>query len=187
MKYSDYIPLAAVAHDEGLPYADGRPKQHSRRRRAILGTALAIVVVAGLYFISADLFDDAEDLYLDDLDVILPEFQTAYIPFKPPSQNSTQTAIRLTPAQVLPEHCRDAYFSSGALCYDPVLPKMDVVWTWVNGSDPLLQDAKLNAESNFSPDDPYRPKTSESSNQARQYRYAFTYSTDTREPICKFQ
>jgi hypothetical protein len=174
MNYSDYIPLTATtrSHRSANP-RDVRfgPQNSGRRRRIVLGSALAFILVAALYFISADLLDEAEDIFLDDSDIVYPEFQAAYLPFEPPATNrSTDATARLTPTQVLPDDCRDAYFSAGALCYDPDLPRMDVIWTWVNGSDGLLERAKLEVESRFSSDDPYRPMASAS--QARQYRYA---------------
>lgn len=189
MSYRDYIPLATTPtagrsrfdhddNDDDGPFGSGggpvRPTGHSSsgqrryRRQAIFGTGLVISLIA-LYFIFSDLLDDAEDLFLDDPDFI-PGYHAAYLPFEPPDEAADPTT-RLTPTQALPDHCRDAYFSTGALCFDPDIPPMDVIWTWVNGSDPLLQAAKLDAESHFAPDDPYRPK--ESASAARQYRCAF--------------
>ena len=170
MKYSDYIPLAQTPSAASTSFSDG-PLDHApiprknNRRRAILGTGVVISLVL-IYVLAAELAEDVDDLYLDDPE-LLPDAHAVYLPFQPPNQNTTR-GTRLAPTQVLPDHCRDAFFSSGALCYDPVLPRMDVVWTWVNGSDNLLQAAKLKAESRFSDSDPYRPKTSAA--QARQYR-----------------
>ena len=172
MRYSDYIPLAttpsaARTHFDHEPHPDAvRPNRGRWRRPLVLGTGL-VIILAALYVIIADLLDDAEDLFGDDSDYF-PEYHAAYLPFEPPKHDPSAPAVRLTPTQVLPDHCRDAYFSSGAVCYDPEMPLMDVVWTWVNGSDPLLQAAKLDAESRFDDDDPYRPKTSAAA--ARQYR-----------------
>lgn len=165
MKYNDYIPLATSATAARTQLPSRRP--NSRRRWAVLGTGLVIVLV-GLYtLVLPDSVEDVDDLFAEDQEPgAVPEYQAAYLPFEPPPQQPP--AARLTPTQVLPDDCRDAYFSSGALCYDPVIPSFDVLWTWVNGSDPLLQEAKMAAESRFAPDDPYRPKTS--SAQARQYR-----------------
>ena len=125
-----------------------------------------VVTLILVYVLAAELSEDIPDLDLDDPE-LFPDSHAAYLPFEPPNLN-TSRGTRLTPTQVLPDRCRDAFFSSGALCFDPVLPRMDVVWTWVNGSDPLLQAAKLEAESRFADDDPYRPKTSAA--QERQYR-----------------
>lgn len=171
MKYSDYIPLATTSTSASPRIQPpGKLQRSSHRRWAILGTGLVIVLVS-LYFILPDSGDAdlADDLYDDERDFIR-EYEAAYLPFEPPTQQPP--LARLTPTQVLPDDCRDAYFSTGAPCSDPDIPAFDVVWTWVNGSDHLLQQAKLEAESRFSPDDPYRPKTS--STQARQYRCVAT-------------
>ena len=51
--------------------------------------------------------------------------------------------------QSLPSTCRDAFFESGEICNHPstLTPsRFDLVWTWVNGSDPLLHDAMAAAE-----------------------------------------
>ena len=116
--------------------------------------------------------DYAEAIYDEEDADLLYEYEAAYLPFEPLPQNRSATedvnTMQLMPTQELPDYCRDAYFSRGSLCYDPEIPSMDIVWTWVNGSDSLLQEAKLLAESRFSSDDPYRPKTSFA--EARQYR-----------------
>ncbi|GJE97686.1 hypothetical protein PsYK624_139070 [Phanerochaete sordida] len=167
MKYNDYIPLAtsAAAASGSRVQLPVRLRQPAHRRWAILGSGVVLVLV-GLYFVFADSvdsvdLDDSDDLFVED-----PEYQAAYLPFQPPPPQPPSAL--LTPTQQLPDGCRDAYFSTGALCYDPDIPTFDVVWTWVNGSDQLLQAAKEEAESRYAPDDPYRPKTS--SAQARQYR-----------------
>ena len=51
--------------------------------------------------------------------------------------------------QSLPSTCRDAFFETGDLCNHPstLTPtRFDLVWTWVNGSDPLLHDAMAATE-----------------------------------------
>lgn len=182
MKYSDYIPLATTPTSGRLQFDEheiihARPHRSRHRRRwVILGTGVSILLIT-LYFISVDLGNDAGHIFHDKPNVsFLPAFDAAYLPFEPPAQNLTDSdSTSLTPTQVLPDHCRDAYFSSGAVCYDPHLPAMDIVWTWVNGSDPLLEAAKLDVESHFSADDPYRPKTSVPS--VRQYRWVHIRSS----------
>ncbi len=170
MKNSEYIPLAQTPSGSWPQVELEPPPRLSRfRRRAIFGTALVIFLV-GFYFVAAELVDDdSEDLdYADDDLNLISEFQAAYLPFEFAHHNASSVNARLTPAQELPDYCRDAYMSAGALCFDPDIEPMDIVWTWVNGSDVLLQEAKLLAESQFAEDDPYRPKTS--ARQERQYR-----------------
>lgn len=49
--------------------------------------------------------------------------------------------------QSLPSTCRDAFFENGDVCnHQPTPTLFDLVWTWVNGTDPLLQDAMAAAE-----------------------------------------
>ena len=164
---NDYIPLAQSSSGETWPPEDLVTTAQARsrtRRRVIFGTLLVTVVLV-FYFVVAYWVEDNDDLDYPDT---VPDFHAAYIPFEPPQRNASDIQLRLTPTQELPDDCRDAHISAGSLCYDPVIPDMDVVWTWVNGSDPLLREAKLMAESKFAGDDPYRPKSS--ANQERQYR-----------------
>lgn len=166
---NDYIPLAQTSSGEPWTPADLEAPAQARsrsltRRRVIFGSLLVIVLLA-FYFIVAEWVEDSDLDYTD----VVPDYHAAYIPFEPPRRNASFIdTTRLTPTQELPDDCRDAYMSSGSLCFDPVIEDMDIIWTWVNGSDPLLQKAKLKAESEFAGDDPYRPKAS--SAQARQYR-----------------
>lgn len=132
---------------------------------------VAVAAVVAIYFLGAELMDYADDDYYDDYDDadFVLEYHAAYLPFEPPRQSETSGSVsKLTPTQELPDDCRDAYFASGQLCYDTDIPSMDVLWTWVNGSDTLLQEAKRVAEGRFAADDPYRPKISAA--QARMYR-----------------
>jgi hypothetical protein len=48
----------------------------------------------------------------------------------------------------MPAHCIDAHFAKGEPCSSPpaIAPKLDVVWIWANGSDPLFQSAISDAE-----------------------------------------
>jgi hypothetical protein len=71
-------------------------------------------------------------------------FTQTYLPFlyaPPLSQTRLVVEPELTPATDIPAHCLDAYFSTGAPCFDATKSKLpiDVVWTWVNGSDTLHQ------------------------------------------------
>ncbi|KAI0700102.1 hypothetical protein BC835DRAFT_1329341 [Cytidiella melzeri] len=178
MKF-DYFPLSQTSsssrqHFSELELEDSfrdEPTRRKARRRLIFGGLTAAALVA-LWFIAGEVVDFADTFYDDeDLDLLV-DSRVAYLPFEPPPKHDFEwpdiKTIKLTPTQELPDHCRDAYFSKGDPCYDPVIKPMDVVWTWVNGSDRLLQEAKLQAENSFSPDDPFRPKTSIT--QSRQYR-----------------
>ena len=184
---AEYIPLAQTSLDEPWPQDESRQsllpttanfvphptsplRTSSRRRyRYVFGSLITVVLLA-FYLVVADWVEDIDDLDYSDTPAAQSDAHAAYIPFEPPTHRDTSAAARLRPAQVLPARCREAYFVGGELCYDPDIRPMDVVWTWDNGSDPLLQEAKLRAEDRFSDDDPYRPKNSP--RQQRQYRYA---------------
>ena|SRR5882757_9072258 len=43
--------------------------------------------------------------------------------------------------------CLESYFSHGKPCHTSTKPRIDVLWTWVNGSDPLFNFEKTKAES----------------------------------------
>lgn len=99
----------------------------------------------------------------------LPQIDaTSYIPFEVTwdlAASSPRTSLR--PIIDLPTSCHEAHFSRGELCNQQV-PSIDVLWTWVNGSDILLEEAKGLAQNQYASDDPYRP--SASIMQARLYR-----------------
>ncbi|KAJ3551401.1 hypothetical protein NM688_g4726 [Phlebia brevispora] len=182
----DYIPLTQSTssetwHPEDLEDPTKTRAPPRRTRRVIFGSLLVTALFV-FYLVVADWVEDSGDL---DYDEDVPEWRAAYLPFEPPIQNASAGITRLTPTQELPDDCRDAYFSSGALCYDPEIPRMDVVWTWVNGSDPLLRAAKLHAESQFADDDPYRPKSSAA--QERQYRDNDELKHSMRSALANFR
>ncbi|KAF8588238.1 hypothetical protein K439DRAFT_1613668 [Ramaria rubella] len=72
-----------------------------------------------------------------------------YIVFEPPASPNPSlkpTVDRPLRAPLkLPEHCLESYFSLGYPCFSPKHPSFDIVWTWVNGSDPRLQEAMKEA------------------------------------------
>ena len=96
-----------------------------------------------------------------------PALDTAYLPFRPPTQPAAGSRS-LRPSSPLPASCLDAHLSRGELCFNPHEPKLDALWTWVNGSDILLQDAKTRVENALPADDPFRPNRSWK--QVRQFR-----------------
>ncbi|PCH36029.1 hypothetical protein WOLCODRAFT_28307 [Wolfiporia cocos MD-104 SS10] len=161
---TDYIPLAT------LPYAaPPHPPRTTwaaaflRRRNLILCSFLAFLLT--LFALLQLAFRDY-DADLDYLDYSEPASQTSYLPFQLPPP--VQPATVLQPVQELPDDCLEAYYVRGDPCYTTPLPKLDFVWTWVNGSDPLQQEAKIAAAARFAPDDPWRP--SDATTQARLYR-----------------
>ena len=110
------------------------------------------------YFADDEGSQDIADVYDTELDAI-------YLPFQPVPY---QPSLTLKFTSLLPDACLDSHLAQGELCYNPQQPKLDVVWTWVNGSDILLQDAKARVESSYPADAAYRPN--KSWKQARQFR-----------------
>ena len=133
------------------------------RRKAVRGSTLAvatILVVAILRYWSC-LLDylngDSGDETAGQFD---PSLDAAYVPFKPSRPPPTSDTVALKPSTELPSSCIDAHFARGELCYNPQVPRLDVVWTWVNGSDILFKDALAKVENSLAADDPYRPTKS---------------------------
>lgn len=137
-------------------------------------TTVGLVFVFATYFLyrharylseNADLAQELADEDTSDSEPAEVTPDTLYLPFRP------QTPIRdrrVKAGLQLPQECLDAHFSQGSLCYVEEVPKMDVLWTWVNGSDILLQNAKARITAQFSSTDPNRPSVSWK--QYRQFR-----------------
>ncbi|PCH40329.1 hypothetical protein WOLCODRAFT_136778 [Wolfiporia cocos MD-104 SS10] len=170
----DYIPLAQAPFTQ--PRAAGRASaatMYCLRRRLVLwslfGTSLLTLFV---YMKHSFNYIDVE---LDDLDIDLfppqatSSLQTeSYLPFQVVSRPNDTAHLPLRPVPPLPSTCLDAYFARGDACYASQPAKLDLLWTWVNGSDPLEQQAKTNVAAKFDSQDPWRP--SMQPNQARLYR-----------------
>ncbi|KAH7104583.1 hypothetical protein BKA62DRAFT_692690 [Auriculariales sp. MPI-PUGE-AT-0066] len=85
-------------------------------------------------------------------------YNSTYIPFAPPIHGSAppQTAA-LEYVDSLPLRCLDAFISHGATCEERPhetaerirQTKFDVVWTWVNGTDHMHQQAALDASRDY--------------------------------------
>ncbi|KZT67094.1 hypothetical protein DAEQUDRAFT_729508 [Daedalea quercina L-15889] len=135
------------------------------RRRFVLATAFAASLLF-LFLYLRHVFHDLDD----ELGLTASLESTSYIPFQVPPlplpPPPPRTALR--PVRDLRASCLDAHFSLGELCLGDRVDPLDVVWTWVNGSDFLLAQAKELAQSQYANDDPYRPVKSAS--QARLYR-----------------
>ena len=154
------------------------------RRRAMQSTYLFAVALSGflLFEYASYLTGGAEDLQ-DHSDLeIFPDtsLDTVYLPFRPPPQPAAPSR-KLKPSTLLPASCLDAHISKGELCYNPAHPRFDVLWTWVNGSDILLQDAKARVEEGLPADDPYRPNRSWK--QVRQFRYGIPFADATSSDL----
>ena len=147
-----------------MAQASKRPRW-SRRTIQSSFILLGCISLFTLYEYTSYLADDESSP--DVADVYDTELDSVYLPFQPVPYQPSLT-LRFT--SLLPDACLDNHLAQGELCYNPQQPKLDVVWTWVNGSDILLQDAKARVESSYPADAAYRPN--KSWKQARQFRSA---------------
>ncbi|TFY57965.1 hypothetical protein EVJ58_g6702 [Rhodofomes roseus] len=134
------------------------------RRRFVLATAFA----ASLLFLFVYLRHAFQDLD-DELGLTARLESTSYIPFQLPRlplPPPLRTPLR--PVRDLRASCLDPHFSLGEQCLGDHVDPLDVLWTWVNGSDFLLEEAKELAQSHYDKNDPYRPVKTVT--QARLYR-----------------
>lgn len=161
MTIPSYLPLPTAMRDarSSLPLG--------WRRRATYMSLVAVSVFL-LFEYASYLSAGTEDLQdAQDSDASVdPTLDTAYLPFQPPRQGPLRRKLR--PTVSLPAACLDAHLSKGELCYNPAEPRLDVLWTWVNGSDILLQDAKKRVQASLASDDPRQPSSSWKS--VRQFR-----------------
>ncbi|KZW02608.1 hypothetical protein EXIGLDRAFT_759733 [Exidia glandulosa HHB12029] len=93
--------------------------------------------------------DDPEDT-LFVLHTTDDNYNASYLPFRSSPRNSLPT---LDHTDSLPLDCLESFFSKGTQCEDwmTLAPRFDFVWTWVNGTDKLHQQAKLETEREFFP------------------------------------
>lgn len=59
---------------------------------------------------------------------------------------------RIRSYRPFPAECIDSYYTNGTTCSDGQRTKFDVVWTWVNGSDPMITRARAKALATLSGD-----------------------------------
>ncbi|KAH9916760.1 uncharacterized protein BXZ73DRAFT_53589 [Epithele typhae] len=169
---ASYIPLAQISPDEFIPGPATRPRpRHSfplwfSRRRALLALIALSSLVSLAIFIPLSLSDD-EIIPLDS--PVNPNYQPTYIAIPVPDRLPPGAHPRLRPVRDLPSNCLEQYYAAGQPCHDGNGPlPMDVFWTWVNGSDPLIIATKQHAVDSFSEDDPDRPLNT--LNPSRMYR-----------------
>ncbi|KAL7279706.1 hypothetical protein ACG7TL_006113 [Trametes sanguinea] len=126
-----------------------------RRAEYAFVVTIALLVLLKTAVHRDDSFYEADET----LDIpVNPDYQPSYIAVPVPPGLPSSALPKLRPVRDLPSHCLDTHYISGKLCHDTLGPaSMDVVWTWVNGSDPLFAKAKERALANVDPHDPYRP------------------------------
>ncbi|KAH9933266.1 hypothetical protein B0H21DRAFT_835315 [Amylocystis lapponica] len=165
---ADYIPLSQ------FPFRTRKPIDYANtyclRRRVILAAIFASSLFTLYVFLNRTLGDLAEDVDEFDDDPIHPAvaFHASYLPFKVLSSIPSPDDTPLRPIADLPTSCLEDYFALGEPCYGSNVTRLDLLWTWVNGSDPLGVQAQQDAIDAYEPDDPYRPVSTKTS--ARLYR-----------------
>lgn len=99
-------------------------------------------------------------------DMLFPPDKPTYVLFEPPSLtiqmvpslSSSSPSSVVRPVQPLSSRCLDAHFENGETCAASTPdPPIDVLWTWVNGSDRLLMESMAQAVRRS---DPKMPTTS---------------------------
>ncbi|KIJ52435.1 hypothetical protein M422DRAFT_64923 [Sphaerobolus stellatus SS14] len=130
-----------------------------RRRRGII-LITSTFVAAALYFTFVHQIGSEEVLrklgFVDALwdyphvntsSLTFPPHDPQYLLFEPSAygHGSKSPVAHFNPMSAgrlsLPEECIDDHFAKGLPCYAPEPRPMDVVWTWVNGSDRLLMES----------------------------------------------
>jgi Stealth protein CR1, conserved region 1 len=90
--------------------------------------------------------------YVNASDKMFPPQDPTYIVFEPPKFDPH--VDQLEGRRLLPS-CIDGYFAKGAPCHAGSDPPLDVVWTWVNGSDRLIQESMAHVVRTTTPKMPY--------------------------------
>nr|VWO99700.1 Uncharacterized protein [Ganoderma boninense] len=171
MSTTSYIPLTRISSSEYLPTP--RIPSHASfasyfsRRRAVLALIAATSVVTLVLFLKTS------NAHEDDFDYgaipMNPSYHPSYIAIPLPKSLPASSQPKLRPVRDVPIRCLDRYYALGGDCHDGLGPiPLDVVWTWVNGSDPLFSDARTQAAQSYDHDDPYRPI--KSNNPSRMFR-----------------
>ncbi|EJF56867.1 hypothetical protein DICSQDRAFT_112435 [Dichomitus squalens LYAD-421 SS1] len=178
MSSASYIPLTRIPHSEFLWSPKATPRyslaSYLARRRAVFALIVATSFVTLVLFLNIAGSHEEDDYNYNDVGGPVntsyrPGYQPGYIAFRVPDSLPSSSHPVLHPVRDLPSHCLDQYYSSGGVCHDGLGPlPLDVIWTWVNGSDPLFMDARENAAESFGNTDPYRP--TQSSNSSRMFR-----------------
>jgi hypothetical protein len=138
-------------------------RKHIQQRRRVLMTLLLLTVFLLLRASPSRTFTRFLDSYITsdilwiDTSSKTPCWKTApalYHCFRSLTPGSTYSPLRsptqlealMVPIQPWhPSHCIDEFFTKGEPCSARRPTTLDVVWTWVNGSDVLFQQALLDA------------------------------------------
>ena len=184
MSSASYIPLAQVPAPEPFWEQTDPPSRlalcraYFSRRRAVSILVFATSLFTLAAFVRFSLSND--EVVKLELSLDSPEesdvasYQPKYIAVPLPDSLPPEAQPKLRPVRELPITCLEQYYTAGQLCHDGrgALP-FDIVWTWVNGSDPLFADEKEAMAQSYSADDPYRPR--KSNNPSRMFRYVVRF------------
>lgn len=109
----------------------------------------ATISVSNSLSITCAVGDDLEDT-LFVLHTAGDNYNSSYLPFEPDPPTSLPP---LDHTDSLPLDCLESFFSTGARCEEwmSLAPRFDFVWTWVNGTDKLHQQASLDVEKEYFP------------------------------------
>ncbi|KZT64246.1 hypothetical protein DAEQUDRAFT_732853 [Daedalea quercina L-15889] len=149
-----YLPLTPWATTPTKSFTEYTSSLLRRRGTffILFAPALALLFLVIRFYVG-----DWDDLELDYDTVV--SLHTSYMPFQVFPEDAPPPPTLRPHSDPLPSQCIDAHFTQGALCSAPGLPKFDFIWTWVNGSDVLEQQAKKAATQSYDSKDPWRPST----------------------------
>lgn len=137
-------------------YRNAKPwlRQSALRRRRHLFALITILILLSLFPVARYSYRTLNNLVLYDplwsyafvnaSARAFPPHDPTYMVFKPGGVTHTINMGADMPLQEvrrLPSHCVDDYFAKGVPCHASPDPPLDVVWTWVNGSDRLFQES----------------------------------------------
>ncbi|KAI0788222.1 hypothetical protein C8Q74DRAFT_1196372 [Fomes fomentarius] len=169
MSSANYIPLTQISpseffwHPKAAQHASVR--SYFTRKRTIIALVAATSLITLLVFLRHSKDDDEFDPFWP----INWAYQPSYIAIPVPDTLPPAARPKLRPVRDLPSACLEQYYASGLPCHDGRGPvPMDILWTWVNGSDPLFVDARQRAAESYAENDPNRPK--KSNNPSRMFR-----------------
>jgi len=166
--------LVPLSHPHLLLDVSGMGK-HTQQRRRIVVTLLSFLPVSILilmFFSPPRIFTRSLDSYItsgipwkgdgNNNNSRTPCWKAApalYNCFRDSVSGSADNPLRpasdmealIVPTQPLhPSHCIDDFLTNAKPCSAPHLTTLDVVWTWVNGSDALFQQALWDATDSLS-------------------------------------
>lgn len=187
MSSANYIPLTQISPSEYtwhpktvVRHAGSSLSSYFSRKRAVLALVATSSVITLFVFLKLSLgsVDDFDDIEFR----VNPLYQPSYIAI-PVADSLPETARpKLRPVRDLPAECLEQYYASGLPCHDGQGPvPMDVIWTWVNGSDPLFVDSRTRAANSYDKNDPYRP--TRTNNPSRMFRYVSRLRTLFPAPL----